>query len=145
MKKSILRDTLRRVQAIIAQATGAPLQGDAEKRLENVLSNATGHSTKSSPSETFSSREVTILLADLRGFTSVSEAHPIGLVLDLLNRYLTKMSEIVIQHQGTINKFMGDSIMVLFGAPDSQEDEVRRALLCAVDMQIAMEIGRAHV
>ena len=145
MKKSTLPDTFRRVQDIIAQETGAPLHGDAEKRLKNVLSNATGHSTKSSPSEKFSSREVTILLADLRGFTSVSEAHPVRSVLDLLNRYLTKMSEIVIQHQGTINKFMGDSIMVLFGALDSQEDEVRRALLCAVDMQIAMdEVNRYH-
>ena len=145
MKKSILRDTLRRAQAIIAKAIGTPLQGGAEKWLENVLSNATGHSTKSLSSEKFASREVTILLADLRGFTSISEAHPVGLVLDLLNRYLTKMSEIVIRHQGTIDKFMGDSIMVLFGAPILHEEDVKHALVCAVDMQIAMdEVNRYH-
>lgn len=93
----------------------------------------------------FSTREVTILLADLRGFTSLSEACPASMVMELLNRYLARMSEIVIQHGGTINKFMGDSIMVLFGAPDLREDDVRRALVCAVDMQIAMtEVNRYH-
>lgn len=145
MKKSIVRDTLRHVQHIITEETGTPLQANAEKRLENVLSDAIAHSKKPPPRGEFSIREVTILLADLRGFTYISEAYPVGIVLDLLNRYLTKMSEIVVRHQGTINKFMGDSIMVLFGAPELREDDVRHALACAVDMQIAMdEVNRYH-
>ena len=139
MKKSILWDTVRRVQDIIAKETGAPLPGAAEKQLENLLSDATGQSAAASTSEKFSSREVTILLTDLRGFTSISEAYPVGVVLDVLNRYLIKMSEIVGRHGGTIDKFMGDSIMVLFGAPSAHEDDVKRALVCAVDMQLAME------
>lgn len=145
MNESVLHDMLMRVQDIIAKETGAPLQGDAEKRLENVLRNATGHATTSSASENFLSREVTILLADLRGFTSISAIHPVGIVLEMLNRYLVKMSEIIVQHQGTIDKFMGDSIMVLFGAPDSHKDDVKHALACALDMQIAMdELNKYH-
>ena len=140
MKKSTLRDTLRRVQDIIAKETGAPLEDDARKLLENVLRDAIGHSAKSpSLEEKFLSREITILLADLRGFSSISEAYPAGVVLDLLNRYFTKMSEIIMRHQGTIDKFMGDSIMVLFDASSSRKDVVRHAVVCAVDMQIAMD------
>lgn len=90
-------------------------------------------------SEKFSSREVTIVLADLRGFTSISEHCPPSAVLGMLNRYLGRMSEIIFRHEGAIDKFMGDSIMVLFGAPVGHDDDVRRALACAVEMQLAME------
>ncbi len=145
MKRSTVRDTLRHVQRIITEETGAALQGQARKRLQEVLNDAIASTSKSRPPEKFSSREVTMLLADLRGFTSISEAYPAGVVLGLLNRYLTAMSEVVIRHQGSINKFLGDSIMVLFGAPDARKDDVRRAVACAVDMQIAMgEVNRHH-
>ena len=89
--------------------------------------------------EEFLSKEVTILLADLRGFTSVSELHPVGVVLGMLNRYLVCMTGIILRHQGTIDKFMGDAIMVLFGAPTSHPDDVQHALACAVEMQIEMD------
>ncbi len=144
MKRSILREALDRIQDIIASETGAPLKGDGEKRLESVLRDATAH--EGTPAdEKFLTREVTILLADLRGFTSVSESYPVNIVLDLLNSYLAKMSEIIFRHNGTIDKFMGDSIMVLFGAPIAREDDVRRAVACAVEMQIALNtINRHH-
>ncbi len=143
MNEWVLRDMLMRVQGIIAKETGAPLQGDAVGRLENVLKNVAGPSGDSLRGENFISREVTILVADLRGFTSVSAAYPAGRVLEVLNQFLVNMSEIVIRHRGTIDKFMGDSIMVHFGAPIAHEDDARRALLCAVEMQIAMdEINR---
>ena len=87
----------------------------------------------------FLSREVTIVLADLRGFTAISENYPPTAVLELLNRYLARMSELIFRREGVIDKFMGDSIMVLFGAPVSHEDDVQRALACAVEMQLAME------
>lgn len=87
----------------------------------------------------FHSREVTIVLADLRGFTAISESFPPNAVLELLNRYLGRMSEIIFRHEGAIDKFMGDSIMVLFGAPITHDDDVQRALACAVEMQLAME------
>ena len=89
--------------------------------------------------DNFLSREVTIVLADLRGFTAISESFPPTAVLELLNRYLGRMSEIIFRHEGAIDKFMGDSIMVLFGAPNAHDDDVQRALACAVEMQLAME------
>jgi adenylate cyclase len=138
MKKPILRDALARIQEIIAKENGAPLAGEAEQRLQNVLTGILSNPTKTSSSDKFASREITILLADLRGFSSISETYPIAIVVDLLNQYLTKMSEIIQRNHGTINKFMGDSIMALFSAEDTQ-DHVRRAVVCAVEMQIAMD------
>lgn len=145
MNESIVRENLQRIQDIIAKETGAPLQGNAEKRLENVLRNMLDHPENVASGGGFLSREVTILLADLRGFTSISAAYPTGTVLELLNRCLARMSEIIFRHQGTIDKFMGDSIMVLFGATTLREDDVKRALICAVEMQLAMdELNRNH-
>jgi adenylate cyclase len=145
MKRGTYQDTLSLIQDIIAEATGARLRGEAEKRLCEVLGNAIDRTSEDEHVEEFSAREVTILLTDLRGFTAVSELYPVEVVLDLLNRYLTRMSEVVFRHQGRIDKFMGDSIMVLFGAPVARADDVMRAVTCAVDMQIAMvELNRAH-
>ena len=145
MKKALLQDALERVQQIIAKEKGSSLKGAGAQSLESALSETMGLQGSPAAGENFSSREVTILLADLRGFTSVSETYPVGVVLDLLNRYLARMSEIVFRHQGTIDKFMGDSIMVLFGAPIARDDDVKHALACAVDMQIAMdEANRYH-
>lgn len=82
--------------------------------------------------------EATVLFADLRGSTALVAGYPAVVVLDLLDRFLVKMSEVVASHHGTIDKFLGDSVMVLFGAPTSRADDVRNAVLCAVEMQNAM-------
>jgi adenylate cyclase len=82
--------------------------------------------------------EVSVLMADLRGFTSFSEAHPAAVVLEVLNSFLIEMSRVIVLHDGTVDKFMGDSIMALFEAPDAGEDSARRAVTCAVRMQMAM-------
>jgi len=95
---------------------------------------------RSSAAGEFRSREVTILLADLRGFTAIAASHPAGLVIQLLNPCLIKMSEVFFRHQGALDEFMDGSIMVLFGAPDTREDDVRRALACAVEMQMTMNM-----
>ena len=116
MNELALQGTLKLIQELIARETGSPLEGDAEKRLENLLRNAPDGPDGAPHGPGFLSREVTILLADLRGFTSISAAYPAGTVLDLLNRCLGRMSEIIFRHGGSIDKFMGDSIMVLFGA-----------------------------
>ncbi len=83
-------------------------------------------------------KQVTILLADLRGFSAMSEKYSAKQLIDLLNRYFHKMSEIILNYGGTIDKFMGDSVMALFGAPLSHDDDLERALACAVEMQLAM-------
>ena len=84
------------------------------------------------------SRQVTILLSDLRGFTSLSEKYTALEMVGALNRYFKRMSEIIIRHGGTIDKFMGDAIMALFGAPAAHDDDIVAALACAIEMQIAM-------
>ena len=83
-------------------------------------------------------KRITILLSDIRGFTAIAETYSAMLVVDMLNRYFSRMCQIIVNHGGTIDKFMGDSIMVLFGAPASKTDDVERALACAVEMQLAM-------
>ena len=81
---------------------------------------------------------VNILLSDLRGFSSMAENYSPIVLLELLNRYFSKMSEIILKYDGIIDKFMGDSIMVLFGAPNSHPDDLERSLACAIEMQAAM-------
>ena len=84
-------------------------------------------------------RKLTMMMTDLRGFTSLSERLPADRVVKLLNRYLATMVPIIKQYQGTIDEFIGDAIFVLFGAPVWHEDDAERAVACAVAMQIAME------
>ena len=94
------------------------------------------------------SRRVTILLSDLRGFTTVAEQFTALETVAALNRYLERMSAIIIRHGGTIDKFMGDAIMALFGAPIVRDDDIEAALACAIEMQMAMndinEQNKAH-
>ncbi|BAY10722.1 CHASE2 domain-containing protein [Calothrix sp. NIES-2098] len=84
-------------------------------------------------------RKITILTSDLRGFTAISERLPAEEVIKIINLYLGYMADVITQYQGTIDEFMGDGILVLFGAPTSREDDATRAIACAVAMQLAME------
>ncbi len=83
-------------------------------------------------------KTVTIMMSDLRAFTSVSERLGPEQVVRMLNRYLGDMTDIIMRHQGTIDEFIGDAILTIFGAPFSREDDARRAVACAVEMQLAM-------
>ncbi len=82
--------------------------------------------------------QVNILLSDLRGFTALTSECEAAELVELLNRYLQKMSEIILRYEGAIDKFMGDSIMALFGAPRSRRGDLERCIACAVEMQLAM-------
>ena len=84
-------------------------------------------------------RKITILTSDLRGFTNFSERFPPEKVVKILNFYLGCMADVISQYQGTIDEFMGDGILVLFGAPTLKEDDAQRAVACAVAMQLAMQ------
>jgi len=145
MKNSRCKDVLGQIQRIIARESGVLLCDEAISQVQDVLVSVLGSDGNVPSQEHFSSREVTIMMTDLRGFTSISEAYPAGVVIDLLNHYLARMIEIVLRNQGTIDKFIGDGIMVLFGAPYAQRNDVKRALTCALEMQIAMdEINLYH-
>ncbi len=83
--------------------------------------------------------EVTVMLSDLRGFSVITEGYSPQEVVDMLNRYFNHMCEIIYRYGGTVDKFMGDSIMALFGAPVSRPSHIEHAACCAVEMQIAMD------
>ena len=135
----IVQDAVRRIQDLISEAMGQALPGVAGQRLEKIVQSV-ANSEVASEGDAYSWREVTILLADLRGFAAIAEAYPARVVLDTLNRCFATLTEVVVQHYGIIDKFMGDAIMVVFpGDQDAAHDHARRAVLCAVQMQIAMD------
>lgn len=79
-------------------------------------------------------REIAILICDIRNFTSISEINEPENVVGFLNSYFTYMVEIIKKYGGTIDKFIGDAIMVLFGAPISYNDNAQRAVDTALEM-----------
>jgi class 3 adenylate cyclase len=83
-------------------------------------------------------RRVSILFSDIRGFTSLSEAADPQLVVRWLNEYLGEMTTAIRMQGGTVNKFMGDAILGIFGAPNPQSDHAQRALAAALDMKIRL-------
>jgi adenylate cyclase len=83
-------------------------------------------------------KQVSILLSDLRGFTALTERCSAKDVIGILNRYFSRMCEVIFRYNGTIDKFMGDGIMVLFGAPETGRDDLVRAIACATEMQRVM-------
>lgn len=91
-------------------------------------------------------RRVSIMLSDIRGFTTLSEHLAPSQVVTLLNRYLGAMTDIIMAHNGTIDEFIGDAILAVFGAPQYREDDADRAVNCALAMQAAMvEINAINV
>jgi len=85
-------------------------------------------------------QKVTVLFSDIRGFTTMSAKMTPEETMDMLNVYFDEMSQIIFEHQGTLDKFMGDGIMAIFGAPFSYGDDADRAALAAINM-----IQRVHM
>lgn len=83
-------------------------------------------------------RTVTLMITDLRGFSSLSESLAPESVIAMLNNYLAVMTDVIVRHRGTIDEFIGDAILAIFGAPFSAEDDAERAVACAVEMELAM-------
>jgi class 3 adenylate cyclase len=84
-------------------------------------------------------REVTLVMSDLRGYTALSERLGAEATIALLNRYLTRMTPVILEHGGRIDEFIGDAILVVFGAPFERPDDAIRAVRCAVSMQRVMQ------
>jgi len=83
--------------------------------------------------------QVTILLSDLRGFTRVSTGLPAESVVEMLNDYFSALVEVVFQYDGTVDKFMGDAILAVFGSPEIDPDHAMKAVRAAIGMQAAAE------
>lgn len=80
-------------------------------------------------------REMTVLFADIRNFTSISEGMSPGGLKDMLNRYFTPMTQIIFEQQGTIDKYIGDMVMAFWGAPLDDPDHAIHGLTAALEMQ----------
>jgi class 3 adenylate cyclase len=80
-------------------------------------------------------RQVTMLFCDIRGFTALTEHMPPHEVIELLNDHMTALTEVAYAHGGTVDKFVGDLIMVLFGAPEGTHEDTVSAVKCALAMQ----------
>lgn len=84
-------------------------------------------------------KTVTVMMADLRGFTSLSEHLSAEAVIDILNHFLGGMTEIIRRRRGTVIEFVGDAILAIFGAPIAIDDSEEAALIAAIEMQNHMD------
>lgn len=109
----------------------------SDKVVEEILSSPQGASLGGRR------QEVTILMSDLRGFTTLSAERDPEELVAILNRYLSRMSEVILSYDGVIDEFIGDAILAVFGVPDPRPDDANRAVACALAMQIALnELNR---
>jgi adenylate cyclase len=79
--------------------------------------------------------EVTVLFSDIRGFSTIAERLTAREIGEIIGRHLGAMAEVISEHGGTIDKFQGDAVMAVFGAPEPSDDHAERALQCALAMQ----------
>ena len=109
------------------------------KALERFMDKNVAAEVLKNPDRTLSNRiPITVLLADLRGFTSLSERLPPNETVGILNEYFTALTPVIFEYGGTLDKYIGDEIMALFGPPKPDiAKNAQRAILCALKMRKA--------
>jgi len=88
-------------------------------------------------------KNLTVLFSDIRGFTTISEQMSSGQLGEFMNEYLTTMSHVIKSHGGTLDKFIGDAIMAIWGAPLDDEDHAARAVRAAMEMMNQLKASQA--
>lgn len=116
----------RRVRNMLAQYVSPQVLDSVMARYQDQLQAEVG-----------AEENLTILFSDIRGFTALSESLPPARVVEFLNHYFSVMSEAILAHDGTINKFIGDAIMAFWGAPLRDGRHADKALAAAMEMQRA--------
>ncbi|RZJ59164.1 MAG: adenylate cyclase, partial [Acidovorax sp.] len=101
MHKEFNHDALRRLQALIERETGTPLSDAAQAEVAAILRGTESPQGAATEGVDAAPREVTILLADLRGFTALSGSQPAAVVIAALNRCLSRLSEVVFKYRGS--------------------------------------------
>lgn len=106
----------------------------SQKVVNEILASPKGHQLGGSR------KTVSVLMSDLRGFTNLSENRNPEEMVQLLNRYLAKMSSIILKYDGIIDEIIGDAILAVFGAPEAHTNDPERAIACAIEMQNCLVI-----
>ena len=109
-----------------------------------VLSEVMDKSDSALTAEVGTSEELSILFSDIRSFTSFSEAVEASQVVEQLNYYLQEMVDLVFEHEGTLDKFIGDAVMAFWGAPIINPAHARHAVMTALDMIDRMDYVNKH-
>jgi class 3 adenylate cyclase/DNA-binding NarL/FixJ family response regulator len=127
-----LLDEFKRLHAAVVEqaASRKTLASFVPQQLANRL--AAHPDTEIEPQEL----EVSVLFSDIRGFSTLAERLGARDVAAIVGRHLSAMAEVVLAHGGTIDKFQGDAVMAVFGAPDPLPDHAEQALRCAIAMQV---------
>ena len=118
-----------------------------KKALERFLDSAAVEKMLANPDQISlggENQKATILFSDLRGFTQLSEKMEPADVVELLNECFTEMTDLVFEKSGTLDKYTGDGLMVVFGAPLARPDDAQRAVETAIAMQIALQRLNEH-
>jgi adenylate cyclase len=139
------------VFALIAAQTGAAIDNamahqkiarQAQQRLalERFLSPEVAEMAMANPDVRLGgvNQKVTVMFADIRGFTTLSEALDPTHVVEILNEYFTRVTDVIFDHGGMIDKYIGDAVMAVFGAPISKGNDAARAVETAVEIQQLM-------
>lgn len=123
-------------------------EGRERRKIKNVLGQYVAPAVLAkvldNPSEEFmraevgSKEELTIFFSDIRGFTALAERHPVEKVVELLNTYLSAMTDIIFENHGTLDKFIGDAIVAFWGAPLRDDQHPLRSVQSALKMQQAL-------
>lgn len=91
-------------------------------------------------------RQTTVLFSDIRGFTAMSEKEDPQIIVDMVNEYFELMVEVIFKYEGTLDKFVGDEIMALFGAPVGHDDDPIRAVRTAIEMlEVLKQLNQLRV
>jgi adenylate cyclase len=80
-------------------------------------------------------RRVTVLFSDVRGFTNLTERTPPAEMVEMMNDYFERVTNVIFKHQGTLDKYIGDAVMALWGAPLASDEDESRAVHCSIEMQ----------
>jgi adenylate cyclase len=143
-KEGFTSDDRRLLYAVVSQMDTAILESLERRRLRRVLSrsvdpNVLDHLLTNPNVDILEGQRavLTVLYADLRGSTPLAERLDPAVLVDFINDWLTHMAEIVLAHGGTLDKFIGDEVMAIFGAPLPQPDHALRAVRAGLEMQAA--------
>lgn len=137
-------DDRRLLSAIASQMDTAIFEGIEQRRLRQILGRSVDPRVMerllASPEQSILNRERTmlsVLYADIRGSTALAEKTEPDLLVGFINDYLGHMADVILAYEGTLDKFVGDEVMALFGAPLPQPDHALRAIKAGLEMQQA--------